>query len=295
MNGWINLYKPSGYSSTFCLNLIKKKFKLEKIGHLGTLDPMAEGVLPIAINEATKTINYINHSRKKYLFEVQWGIETDTLDSEGKVIKTTSNVPEKKEVINIIHLFKGAIEQEPPKYSAKKINGRRAYDLARKGEAFSLKKVKKNIFNIRLINHDQTNKKSSFVVICEAGTYVRSLARDIAKELNSICYCTKILRLSDGFFKKRASFSFEKLINLKQLSDLDKYILDIQSVLYHIPTIKINDKKLKLIKNGMKVSMLDEVGTKEYQEILAEYNHTIAALGTMREGIFYPKKVLNIL
>jgi tRNA pseudouridine55 synthase len=82
MNGGINLYKPSGYSSTFCLNLIKKKFKLEKIGHLGTLDPMAEGVLPIAINEATKTINYINHSRKKYLFEVQWGIETDTLDSE---------------------------------------------------------------------------------------------------------------------------------------------------------------------------------------------------------------------
>ncbi len=136
MNGWINLYKPSGYSSTFCLNLIKKKFKLEKIGHLGTLDPMAEGVLPIAINEATKTINYINHSKKKYLFEVQWGVETDTLDSEGKVIKKTSNVPGKKEVINILHLFKGAIEQEPPKYSAKKINGRRAYDLARKGEAF---------------------------------------------------------------------------------------------------------------------------------------------------------------
>ena len=93
MNGWINLYKPSGYSSTFCLNLIKKKFKLKKIGHLGTLDPMAEGVLPIAINEATKTINYINHSKKKYLFEVQWGVETDTLDSEGKVIKTTSDVP----------------------------------------------------------------------------------------------------------------------------------------------------------------------------------------------------------
>ena len=95
-------------------------------------------------------------------------------------------------------------------------------------------------------------------------------------------------------FRSRTSFSFEKLINLKQLSDLDKYILDIQSVLYHIPTIEINDKKLKLIKNGMKVSMLEEVGSKEHKEILADYHQNVVALGSMKDGVFYPKRILNI-
>ena len=129
---------------------------------------------------------------------------------------------------------------------------------------------------------------------CSSGTYVRSLANDLALSLNSFCYCTKITRLRDGIFSKKNSYPLKNLINVENSEDFKKYLLDIRSVLYHIPTIKINDKKLKLIKNGMKVSMLEEVGSKEYKEILADYHQNVVALGSMRNGIFYPKRILNI-
>ena len=143
MNGWINLYKPSGYSSSYCINLLKKKFKFKKIGHIGTLDPMAEGILPVAINEATKTVRFINKSYKTYYFEVKWGEQTNTYDQEGEVINRSNYIPEIKEILNIKNNFIGEIQQSPPIFSAKKINGVRAYEMARKGIKFELKKIKK--------------------------------------------------------------------------------------------------------------------------------------------------------
>ena len=294
INGWINLFKPKGYTSAYCLNVIKKKFKLKKIGHIGTLDPMAEGVLPLAINEATKTINYLNKEKKTYLFEVNWGVKTDTLDTEGKITEKSDAIPEIKNIQNIILKFKGDIDQAPPRFSAKKINGKRAYQLARDGLDFKLNKIKKRIFGIRVLKHSVNDKRTTFLTICESGTYVRSLSQDIADHLGAVCHCTKIVRLRDGFFSKNNALPFEKLINMKENEEFLKYLLDIKSVLYHIPSIKINDKKLKLIKNGMKVSMMEEVGSKEYKEILADYHENVVALGSMENGVFYPKKVLNI-
>mgnify|MGYP001461523844 CR=1 FL=1 len=294
LNGWINLYKPTGYSSSYCLSLLKKKYRLKKIGHLGTLDPMAEGVLPIAINEATKTIRLINRLKKTYLFEVKWGEQRDTFDIEGKIINKSNCIPNSEEILNVKNNFIGEINQKPPIFSAKKINGARAYQLARNGIKFDLKTIKKKIYGLRLVNHDFDNKKTLFLVKCSSGTYIRSLANDLALSLNTFCYCTKILRLRDGIFTKKNSYCLKNLINNKNIEDFEKYILDIKSVLYHIPTIKINGKKLKLIKNGMKVSMLEEVGSKEYKEILADYHQNVVALGSMKEGIFYPKRILNI-
>ena len=149
INAWINLYKPSGYSSAYCLTLLKKKFKLKKIGHLGTLDPMAEGVLPIAINEATKTISLVNKSKKTYSFDVKWGEQTDTFDQEGKIINRSSKIPTYEEIkYEIKKNFLGLIEQTPPSYSAKRINGKRAYEMARDGISFKLHKIKKkNLWN----------------------------------------------------------------------------------------------------------------------------------------------------
>ena len=132
------------------------------------------------------------------------------------------------------------------------------------------------------------------MVSCESGTYVRSLAKDLALELRTFCFCSKIVRLKDGIFRKRNSYALKTLINNENINDLYKYMLDIKSVLYHIPTIEINDKKLKLIKNGMKVSMLEEVGSKEHKEILADYHQNVVALGSMKDGVFYPKRILNI-
>ena len=294
INGWINLYKPTGYSSSYCLNLLKKKYKFKKIGHIGTLDPMAEGVLPIAINEATKTVRLINKSKKTYLFDVKWGEQRNTFDIEGVVINKSKYVPNFEEIIDAKNKFIGEINQIPPDFSAKKINGKRAYELARNGIKFELKKLKKKIHGLKVLDHNINRKTTRFLVICNSGTYVRSLANDIALSLNTFCYCTKIIRLRDGIFSKKNSYSLKNLINNRNIEDFEKYLLDIKSVLYHIPTIKINDKKLKLIKNGMKVSMLEEVGSKEYKEILADYHQNVVALGSMKNGIFYPKRILNI-
>jgi len=294
VHGWINLYKPTGFSSSYCLNLLKKKYKLKKIGHIGTLDPMAEGVLPIAINEATKTIPFTNKSKKTYLFEVKWGEQTDTLDSEGQIINVSEIIPSCEDIKKITKKFIGIINQNPPIFSAKKIDGKRAYELARRGIKFKLKKIKKEIYGLKILNHDFKNKKSSFIVSCESGTYVRSLANDLALELRTFCFCCKIVRLKDGIFRKRNSYALKTLINNENINDFSKYMLDIKSVLYHIPTIEINDKKLKLIKNGMKVSMLEEVGSKEHKEILADYHQNVVALGSMKDGVFYPKRILNI-
>ena len=292
--GWINLYKPTGYSSSYCLNLLKKKFKFKKIGHTGTLDPMAEGVLPIAINEATKTVRLINKSKKTYLFDVKWGEQRDTFDIEGTVINKSKYVPNFEEIIEVKKKFIGEIDQTPPDFSAKRINGKRAYELARNGKKFKLKKSRKKIYGLKVLDHNLNEKKTTFLVVCDSGTYVRSLANDIALSLNTFCYCIKIVRLRDGVFNKKNSYSLKNLINNRNIEDFEKYLLDIKSVLYHIPTIKINDKKLKLIKNGMKVSMLEEVGSKEYKEILADYHQNVVALGSMKNGIFYPKRILNI-
>mgnify|MGYP001225984005 CR=1 FL=1 len=294
INGWINLYKPTGFSSSYCLNILKKTYQFKKIGHIGTLDPMAEGVLPVAINEATKTVRLINKSKKTYLFEVKWGEQRDTFDAEGNVINKSKNIPKDEEIIKAGSNFIGEIYQRPPDFSAKKINGKRAYELARRGIKFELKKSKKKIYGLRVLQHDLKKQKTTFLVIVGSGTYVRSLANDIALSLNTFCYCTKIIRIRDGIFGRKNSYSLKNLINNKNIQDFQKYLLDIKSVLYHIPKIEINDKKLRLIKNGMKVSMLEEVGSKEFKEILADYHQNVVALGSMKNGIFYPKRILNI-
>ena len=123
MNGWINIYKPKGYTSTYCLNVLKSKFKLKKIGHAGTLDPLAEGILPVAIGEATKSIPYLSELKKTYFFEATWGKETSTLDAEGEVTNSSLVIPSKKDIQKKLHSFIGLINQVPPRYSAKKING----------------------------------------------------------------------------------------------------------------------------------------------------------------------------
>ena len=140
VHGWINLYKPTGFTSSYCLNLLKKKFKLKKIGHIGTLDPMAEGVLPIAINEATKTIPLINKSKKTYFFEVNWGKQTNTLDSEGDVINISKIIPSCEDIKKAIKKFIGKINQSPPKFSAKKLMEKEHTSLLEKELNLSLKK-----------------------------------------------------------------------------------------------------------------------------------------------------------
>ena len=221
INGWINLNKPKGFSSAYCLNVIKSKFKKIKIGHAGTLDPLAEGVLPIALGEATKTVSLIHLQFKSYLFEIQWGAETDTLDLEGKVTNQNEIYPEKSEVENILKKFIGWQMQMPPKFSAVKINGKRSYELARNNLEFELEERKVLIKNIRLLKHK--NNKSIFYIKCGAGTYIRSLARDIAQSLGGFSHVTQLIRTRYGSFRIKNSNSLAKLIEKETTDHFLKY------------------------------------------------------------------------
>jgi tRNA pseudouridine55 synthase len=291
IDGWINLNKPKGFSSAYCLNVIKSKFKKIKIGHAGTLDPLAEGVLPIALGEATKAVSLIHLQLKSYLFEIEWGSETDTLDLEGKVTNTNDVYPNKKEIQNILKKFIGHQMQMPPKFSAVKINGKRSYELARNNLEFEMEERKVFIKNIRLLKHE--NNKSLFYIKCGTGTYIRSLARDIAKAFGGFANIIKLVRTRYGSFKIKSANTLEKLIEKERSEDFLKYVLDIHSALIHIPSIKLNDQRINLIKNGMKVSLVNEFGKVSLDNIYTQALEKPLALGYLKSGFFYPRRVFN--
>ncbi len=292
MNGWINIYKPKGFTSTYCLNVLKSKFKIKKLGHAGTLDPLAEGILPVAMGEATKSIPYLSEIDKIYFFEATWGEETSTLDSEGTIVNSSKIIPTKIDIENILNSFVGVIDQIPPKYSAKKINGQRCYNLARNNQDFELKAQKVEIKNIKIIKH--IANKTSFLVKCGSGTYIRSLVRDIAYSLNTFGHATKIVRRRYGLFGQKTSLNMEFLAKNIGKDELFKYLLEIDKVLIHIPSIKLEDKRIKLIKNGMKVSMLEEFGEIDLKKLIAQNQNQVLAFGELKSGFFYPKRILNI-
>ena len=291
INGWINLNKPKGFSSAYCLNIIKNKFKKIKIGHTGTLDPLAEGVLPVALGEATKAVSLIHLQLKSYLFEIEWGSETDTLDLEGKVINTNNVYPDKKQIQGVLKKFIGHQMQMPPKFSAVKINGKRSYELARNNLEFDMEERKVFIKNIRLLKHE--NNKSLFYIKCGTGTYIRSLARDIARTLGGFTHITKLIRTRYGNFKIKNANTLEKLIEKERSEDFLKYVLDIQSALIHIPSIKLNDQRINLIKNGMMVSLVNEFGKVSLDNIYTQALEKPLALGYLKSGFFYPRRVFN--
>ncbi len=294
MNGWLMLNKPKGFTSNYCLNVLKKKFNLKKTGYAGTLDPLATGLLPIAVGESTKSIKYFENLNKTYLFQVQWGAETTTIDQEGDIIKKNDIIPKKKSILSILNKFKGKILQTPPIYSAVKINGSRAYDLARKGLKFNIQPKEIFVNNIRLIKHDIIRKKSVFIIKCKTGCYVRSIVKDLANLLNASAYCTQIDRRRIGIFTQKRSLKLDFFMNIKKKEELKKFILDIPEVLYHIPKIKLDDKRLKLIKNGMKVSMYEEIGCSNFDNYIITSSKHILALGTVKAGYFYPKRILKV-
>ena len=292
MNGWINIFKPKGFTSTYCLNVIKSKFKIKKLGHAGTLDPLAEGILPVAIGEATKSIPYLADVKKTYFFEAVWGKETSTLDTEGEIVHSCSVVPKQEDIQNILKSFVGVINQVPPKFSAKKIKGVRCYNLARNNLPFDLKSQKVEITNIKIVSHGEG--KTSFIVNCGSGTYIRSLIRDIAYRLNTFGYASKIVRRRYGLFSIKSSLNVDFIVKNVAKEELQKYLLEINRVLIHIPSIKLEDKRIKLIKNGMKVSMLEEFGEIDLKKLIAQNQNQVLAFGELKSGFFYPKRILNI-
>ena len=199
LNGFLIINKPIGISSNRALSMLKRVIGKQKVGHLGTLDPLADGVLPVAIGEATKAITYIANNDKTYQITIKWGEQTSTDDTEGEVINKSDKRPALTELKTAIEKYKGEIKQTPPDFSACKINGQRAYDLARQGKEVVIKAKDAEIYDIQILNSDK--ESAQLEVTCGKGTYMRSLARDLGNDLKCYGHCTSIKRTKSGDFK----------------------------------------------------------------------------------------------
>lgn len=238
--GWINLYKPKNITSFKAINSIKKKFSINKIGHAGTLDPMAEGVLPIAIGKATKLIPYISNMNKEYEFIVTWGTQTTTDDAEGKILFESSYLPKRKEIEKKIINYIGFISQIPPKVSAVKINGKRAYKLFRENKKFTIQP--KKVFIEDLCITDHSINKTSFKILCGQGFYVRSLARDLAIDLKTYGHISSLKRSKVGKFSEKNSILLDDLLKIGQMHEEINCISTTISMLDDILAYEIEEK-----------------------------------------------------
>ncbi len=297
IQGWINLYKPKNISSFLALKKIKKKFSINKIGHCGTLDPLAEGILPVAIGKTTKLIQFINSDFKKYIFKIKWGEETSTNDSEGIILKTSNNIPTKKIINNAINSFIGEILQKPPKSSAIKINGIRAYKLFRKNIDFEVSP--KKVFVKSLKNISNVSNSSLFEIECGKGFYVRSFARDFARYLGTYAHIIDLKRTRVGKFSLDRSILLDDLMKIGQRLSEFNYVLSSASMLDDILAIEIEDinyfdqlslgKSIILKENDLYKS---KQVVKKNKTVFLSRNGNIISYGKLNGNLFRPNKVL---
>ncbi len=300
-NGWIVINKPLGKTSSQVVGYVRRLLGIKKIGHAGTLDPLATGVLPLALGEACKLIPYVIGASKTYDFTLRWGTATTTEDAEGRISETSDFIPSKKEVLNVIPSFLGNIQQVPPKYSALKVDGKRAYELARQDKDFILASRPVHIHSLKLLKHDKNKKESSFEVICSKGTYVRSLARDIAKKSSSCGHVVTLKRTHVGpFFIENAIL----LESLEEIVHKEKVILfSLLSVLDDIPALVIGEHIAQRLGYGQKISIKTEIekGFIFPQEILKApvfkcltKDHTLVALAKIEDGAMRVDRGFNL-
>ncbi len=250
-NGWLNLDKPLEMTSTQAVGKVKKLLGMKKVGHAGTLDPLATGILPIAVGEATKTVQYIQNRDKGYDFTVTWGEQRDTDDREGAVINQ-SNIRQAEEAITaLLPQFTGTIQQTPPRYSAIKIKGERAYDLARDGVDFEIQSREVTIHNLTLKHYEKDT--ATFSMTCGKGTYVRSLARDMAEALGTYGYISMLRRTFVGTFHEDSAISFDKLEEYVHKQAAYEALAGIELALDDIPALTLNSQEVLRLRNGQKI------------------------------------------
>ena len=278
MDGIIIINKTKGCTSHDIVYKIKKMLN-EKVGHTGTLDPMAEGVLPILVGKGTLASKYLINHDKKYIVELQLGTKTDTADGEGRIVKqqpVNKEILTTKNIEKILQSFVGKQEQIPPIYSAIKINGKKLYEYARKGQEIELKPRKIEIYNIKLINYSVEEKKIKFEVFCGKGTYIRSLCEDMAIKFGTAGYMKSLKRIQVGDFKIEDSITIDELNNIIQKNELDKTktIITLEKLIEKIPSIRLDNRKLELFLNGVMLTQ------KQNEGVYKIYNQKDEFIGT---------------
>lgn len=257
MIGFLNVYKPQGMSSAAVVGKIKKKFNLKKVGHMGTLDPLACGVLPIAVGKATKMFDYFLNKKKTYIVNCEFGYETSSLDLGTEKINETSFVPTLEDVVKATKSFLGKIKQQPPIYSAKKIDGKKAYELARDGKDVVLKDVEVEIFKFDCLNQIN-NTTFKFEIECSSGTYVRSLIRDLAYKLNTYATVVFLERIKTDFFDATNAIKLDDLLSSN--INLENVLIKIEQTFKNIKQVQVDNLQFDKLKNGLiiKTNLSDE-------------------------------------
>ena len=297
VHGWLILDKPYGMTSTQAVGKVRFLFNAEKAGHGGTLDPLASGLLPIALGEATKTVSYAMDGRKVYRFTACWGEERTTDDLEGEVSATSDRRPSGKEIELILPRFTGEIMQAPPAFSAIKVDGERAYDLARAGEAVELAERPILIEALRLVDVPDRDH-ATFEVTCGKGTYIRSLARDMGRALGTAAHVTMLRRVAVGPFTEAHMISLENLDDLSHKAPggnaINGALLPIETVLDGIPALAIDDEQARRLKLGQAVLLRGANAPIAEDAVLVMSGGKPLGIGTIVQGSLKPKRLFNL-
>ena len=292
VNGWLNLDKPAGLTSTQAVNIVRRLFDAQKTGHGGTLDPLATGVLPIAFGEATKTSAYIMDAPKSYRFTVKWGEGRDTDDAEGAVTEQSDVRPRPSEIRAVLPRFIGEIEQTPPAYSAIKVEGERAYDLARRGEAVALEPRMVEVYGLELLDKDGDEPRgtSEFRLDCGRGTYVRSLVRDLGHALGTAAHVISLRRTRVGHFSDDEAIPLDKLRELGDSAPPDGTLVPVMTALADIPALAVIEPEARRVKCGQVI----RVPSSKEGTVRVVSDDRLIALAEIHQGEVHPLRIFNL-
>ena len=288
VDGWVALDKPIGMTSTQAVSRLKRIYNAKKAGHAGTLDPLASGILPVAFGEATKTVPFVQDGEKSYVFTVRWGAETDSDDSDGQIVRTSDMRPERSAIEALLAQFRGDILQTPPQFSAIKVAGQRAYDLAREGEEVELKPRQVTIQRLEILEH--SGEETRLVMDCGKGAYVRAIARDIGRLLGCFGHVTALRRTRVGPFIEDDSFTLEEL---EAEGGAAQALLSVEAGLLSLPCVIVDRNAAAKLRRGGSLILRGRdapIGGLVY----AACGGAPIAFGEVVEGALVPSRVFNL-
>ena len=288
VDGWVALDKPVGLTSTQAVSRLKRIYNAQKAGHAGTLDPLASGILPVAFGEATKTVPFVQDGEKAYRFTVRWGVETDTDDSDGRAMRESAVRPERAAIEALLPQFVGEIMQTPPQFSAIKIAGERAYDIAREGELVDLKPRAVKIRSLTLI--DASRDDATFVMECGKGAYVRAMARDLGRVLGCFGHVTALRRTRVGPFLEEDAYTLDEIETQNMAAEA---LLSVEAGLAELPCVVVDRDTAARLRRGGSVILRGRDAPHE-GIVYAACGGVPVAFGEIVQGALAPARVFNL-